>query len=193
MDEDPLGFVATLDAAKRGDEAAFARLFRATQPALLRYLRVVAGSRCEDLAGDTWVQVVRGLGGFTAEEPAAFRGWVLTIARHRWLDDQRARARRPEIVVDAVPDRGDGGGMADATLDLLTTEAAVALIAQLPREQAEVVFLRYVADLDVAETAELTGKTVGSVRVVAHRGLKRLRTLLSQQHNLRQGVTPEAT
>src|SRR4051812_34815124 len=93
---DSAEFTAVLAAAKRGDEAAFTALFRSTQPAVLRYLRSLSGGRGDDLAGDTWVQVVRGLATFDATEPAGFRAWVLSIARHRWLDDQRARARRPE-------------------------------------------------------------------------------------------------
>lgn len=179
-------FVETLAAAQRGDESAFAQLFRAAQPAVLRYLRVVAGQRAEDIAGDTWVQVVRGLGGFSADEPAAFRAWVLSIARHRWLDDQRARARRPEDVVAEVPEQGARGDVADSAVDIVTTEAAVALIARLPRDQAEVVFLRYVADLDVSATATTTGKSAGAVRVLAHRGLRRLRELLDATADVSQ-------
>ncbi len=175
---DDSAFPQTLLAAQNGDERAFADLFRSTQPAVLRYLRVVSQGRHEDLAGDTWVQVVRGLSSFSGDQPAAFRAWVLSIARHRWLDDQRSRARRPEEPVPEVPDQTGRSDVADSVIDVVTTEEAVALIATLPRDQAEVVFLRFVADLDVATTAEMTGKAPGTVRVLAHRGLKKLRQIL---------------
>ena len=55
-------FRDSLAAAKNGDETAFTVLFRYAQPAVLRYLRVIGRDRAEDLAGETWVQVVRGLG-----------------------------------------------------------------------------------------------------------------------------------
>lgn len=171
-------FAETLRAAQQGDEAAFTVLFRATQPAVLRYLRVVAGSRGEDLAGETWLQVVRGLRGFSADEPAAFRGWVLSIARHRWLDEQRARARRPEELHADLPDQRATDDVAATAIDMISTEAAVALIRSLPPDQAEVVFLRFVADMDVATTADMTGRSPGNVRVLAHRGLRRLRDSL---------------
>jgi RNA polymerase sigma-70 factor (ECF subfamily) len=62
--------------------------------------------------------------------------------------------------------------------ELFSTEAALTLIRTLPRDQAEAVLLRHVAGLDVARTAEVLGKRPGAVRVAAHRGLRRLATLL---------------
>jgi RNA polymerase sigma-70 factor (ECF subfamily) len=171
-------FAETLAAAQSGDDVAFTVLFRDVQPSVLRYLRVVAGDRADDLAGDTWVQVVRGLAGFVADEPAAFRGWVLSIARHRWLDEQRARSRRPETPVANIPDRPGAADVPAAVDELMSTESALALIAQLPPDQAEVIMLRVVAGLDVARTAELLNKQPGAVRVLAHRGLRRLERLL---------------
>lgn len=172
-------FRDSLRAAKAGDEAAFTVLFRFAQPALLRYLRVISGGRAEDLAGETWVAVVRGLGSFQAEEPQAFRAWVLSIARHRWLDDQRARGRRPEIVAQDLPDRPGREDVTAAVDEMMSTESALALIARLPPDQAEVITLRYIADLDVAATAATLGKEPGAIRVLAHRGLRRLEKLLN--------------
>jgi len=56
-------FPGLLAAAQGGDEQAFAVLWRDLQPALLRYFRVAAPEAAEDLAADTWVSVIRGLGG----------------------------------------------------------------------------------------------------------------------------------
>jgi len=51
----------------------------------------------------------------------------------------------------------------------LSTRAALAVIAQLPHDQAEVVLLRVVAGLGVEQVARLPGKRPGAVRVLAHR------------------------
>ena len=172
-------FPQTLAAAQHGDEAAFTELFRSVQPALLRYLRVVAQGDADDLAADTWVQVVRGLGSFSADEPAAFRAWVLSIGRHRWLDHLRSRRRRHETAMAFVPEQAAPADPMEFVYELMSTESALELIRTLPRDQAEVVMLRYVADLDVTRTAELLGKKPGTVRVLAHRGLYRLRDALN--------------
>ena len=63
---------------------------------------------------------------------------------------------------------------ADTVEVLFTTERALALIGALPRAQAEVVLLRYVVGFDVAETARILGQRPGTVRVTAHRALRKL-------------------
>jgi len=88
------GFPALMAAAQGGSEAAFAALWRDANPALLRYLRVSALDAAEDVAAETWVQVVRGLPGFRGDEQA-WRAWLFTTARRRALDEARRRARHP--------------------------------------------------------------------------------------------------
>jgi len=47
-------FAGLLAAAQGGGEAAFSRLWRNANPALLRYLRVIAPGAEEDIAAETW-------------------------------------------------------------------------------------------------------------------------------------------
>ncbi len=172
-------FEAILAAAKHGDERAFAVLYRDLQPPLLRYLRVIAPEACEDLAAETWLEVARGLDRFEGGE-AGFRSWVFTVARHRMVDLRRREARQPVVPVppEAFPDRSDTGDAADAALTAISTRAALALIGSLPPDQAEVVALRIVGGLDVAQVAAIVAKRPGTVRVLSHRGLRRLAELL---------------
>lgn len=169
-----------LRAATRGDEAAFARLFRALQPLVLRYLSALARDAAEDLAAETWVQVVRGLREFRGDE-AGFRAWVFTIAHHRYVDHVRRAARQP-VLTDELPDDQLAAPVRveDEVEHLLSTERALALLGRLPVEQAQVLLLRVVAGLDVARTAEVLGRRPGTVRVLAHRGLRRLAQLLDE-------------
>ena len=121
-------FEVTLASARTGDEAAFTRVFRDVQPALLRYLRVIVTDP-EDVAGETWVQVVTGLRRFRGEEQD-FRAWLFTIARNRAADAGRSRHRRPAVPLDmtdaaqqlTTPDT------ADQALEAVSTQAAMDLI-----------------------------------------------------------------
>jgi RNA polymerase sigma-70 factor (ECF subfamily) len=167
----------TVAAAKRGDEDAFRSLFRAVQPGLLRYLAATTGTgAAEDVAADTWVDVARGLPEFRGDD-ADFAAWVATIARRRRIDHLRAGGRDRSIAM-GLPDRAAPEDVADQVEQVVSTERALALIGALPPTQAEVVLLRVVVGLDVARVAEVTGLTPGNVRVLQHRGLRRLRTLL---------------
>lgn len=169
-----LNFQGTLLAAQHGNDEAFARLWREYQPGLLRYLTVKSASDAEDLAADIWVNVVRALPSFVGTE-SGFRSWLFTTARNRLTDWYRGTDRRPEPiqteVLACIPSRGSVEGEVSDRTD---TDAAVALIATLPPDQAEAVMLRVVAGLDVAHVAEIMGRTPGSVRVLCHRGLKHL-------------------
>lgn len=171
-----------LAAAKAGDETSFVELFRSVQPALLRYLTTLGGGLAEDVAGETWLSVVRGLNRFAGDE-AGWRSWVFTIAHARLCDAQR-RAPRVPVPVDAremLESRPDRVDVAAHVEEIFSTEAALALVGRLPPDQAEVVLLRHVAGLDVARTARVLGKRPGAVRVAAHRGLRRLSEMLAAQ------------
>lgn len=161
-------FADALTAAKCGDEGAFVQIFRSVQPQLLRLLRALARDLAEDLASETWLQVVRGLAGFEGDEPS-FRAWVFSIARARRIDRLCADGRRPSVVdIDSL-DRADLPGHADvaeAVERRTSTQEALRLIATLPGDQAEVILLRVVAGLDVAHTARVVGRHPGTVRVL---------------------------
>jgi len=59
-----------------------------------------------------------------------------------------------------------------------STEAALAAISRLAPDQAEIVALRVIAGLEVATVAEITGHKPGTVRVIAHRAVKRLASMI---------------
>jgi RNA polymerase sigma-70 factor, ECF subfamily len=174
-------FHSVLAAAQEGSQAAFSRLWRDGNPALLRYLRVVAPYAAEDVAAETWLQVVRGLAGFRGDEQG-WRAWLFTTARRRALDEARRRSRRPEKALEetlpgqcpAAPDA------ADLALERIDTQSALALVARLPAHQAEVILLRVVAGLDNQMVARLLGRSPGAVRVAAHRGLRRMAEILAE-------------
>ncbi|HVU74541.1 MAG TPA: sigma-70 family RNA polymerase sigma factor [Mycobacteriales bacterium] len=167
-------------AAAAGDERAFTTLYRAVQPPLLRYLRVVEGAAAEDIAAEAWLEVARRISSFSGDE-AGFRAWIFTIARSKAVDRIRREARRPVEHIEDMPglDPSCPDDVAERVVSVLTTHDALRLIATLPPDQAEVVTLRVIADLDVSTVAAMTGKSPGAVRVAQHRGLRRLAAMLS--------------
>jgi RNA polymerase sigma-70 factor (ECF subfamily) len=179
---EPAALDSAIARAQAGDEAAFRVLYRDTQPRVLRYLQAFVGADAEDVASETWLQVARDLPGFRGDGDG-FRGWVATVARHRATDHLRRARRRPSPATVTVADLETWAASDDTAgqaLELMATEAAVALISQLPRDQAEVVLLRVVMGLDTASTARVLGKRPGAVRTASYRGLRRLSGWLEQ-------------
>jgi RNA polymerase sigma-70 factor (ECF subfamily) len=171
-------FESVLVTAREGDGEAFGTLWRDLNPVVMRYLRLTAPEAAEDLASEIWLEVVRAFGRFAGDE-GEFRAWVFTIARNRMLDWRRRMARRPAALIapEELPEQVAPDDPAATAVESDATRRALALIAQLPAGQAEVVMLRVVAGLDVARVAQIVGKRPGTVRVISHRGLRRLAEL----------------
>jgi RNA polymerase sigma-70 factor (ECF subfamily) len=184
-------FGRVLAEAQAGCDDQFAVLWRDANPALLRYLRVLAPEHAEDIAAETWVQVVRGLPRFAGDE-SAWRAWLFTTARRRLLDHVRFGKRHPAEPLDGVSpsDLPRTQDSAQVAMDNLATQSAIALLSRLPEQQAEVIMLRVLVGLDTDSVARVLETSPGNVRVIAHRGLKKLEALLAQAGaTVRAGVT----
>jgi len=146
-------------------------------PAVRGYFRGRGAHDADDLTGDVFVSVTRGLGSFRGDA-TALRRWVFTIAHNRLVDEYRRSARDPHIWTAEVPDAPH--------VDLIGSDAPVgddvllSVLAMLGDDQREVVVLRFVADLSVKDVARIVGKQVGAVKMLQARGLERLNELLQE-------------
>lgn len=166
-----------------GDEAAFREVYRATHPPLLRYLTVLVGvDDADDVASETWSQAFRDLGRFSGGADG-FRGWLTTIGRHRALDHlrRRQRARETGAGLDDVLDRPSDADVEQMVLDASATDEALAMVADLPADQAEAIMLRTVLGFDAPTAARILGKRPGAVRSATHRGLRALERRLNKK------------
>ena len=162
---------ALVGAARRGDQAAFGRLYQ-------RFGRMVHGillahgprEEAEDLVQEVFLRAWTQLR--TLHEPAAFGGWLARMARNRATD--ALRARRTMTPIDS--------GLAAAESPHAETIAVVNLVRALPEAYRETLVLRLVEGLSGPEIAELTGLTPGSVRVNLHRGMAMLRERMGAIH-----------
>ena len=114
--------------ASTGDEAGFLELWRALQPRLLRFLRVLGCDDPDDVASETWLQVVRDLRKFSGGEDD-FRRWLFTIGRHRVIDAARAKSRRPSVpMITGLDILADHQLVEDQVLEGMSVQGAVALL-----------------------------------------------------------------
>jgi RNA polymerase sigma-70 factor (ECF subfamily) len=170
----------------RGDQAALAVLYRELNPRLLRYLRHHAGPVAEDLASDVWLGLAPQLAGYegTFEQ---LRALMFAIARRRVVDQYRRQGRAPATApFEEAFDLADAADPETDAIEHLTAQGAVErLVRRLPADQAEIVLLRVLGDLDVDQVAAILGKSQGAVRIAQHRALERLQQVFAQK-----AVTP---
>jgi len=148
-------------------------------PALYRTALLLTGNtaEAEDLAQQTLVKVYAGWSKVrSADSPDAY---VRRMLVNELTTDRRRGARRALVAVPAAPEAAPAGIDPGERLDLWRQ------VVQLPPRQRAVLVLRFYEDLTEAETAQVLGVALGTVKSQAHDALRTLRTRLGQQE-----VTP---
>jgi RNA polymerase sigma-70 factor (ECF subfamily) len=174
----PIGvrFDQVVAAAKAGGDWAWRELYRGYAPAVDRFLRARGVPDAEDLVGETFLRVVRHLDRFSGDE-GDFRAWVFAIARNLVVDAARRNTRRPAEatptgVLQSLAPAGDAEHEAMGTLG---TAEAIRILSELTDDQRDVLLLRIIGDLSIAQVAEILGRREGAVKMLQARGLATLR------------------
>lgn len=169
-------------AASVGAPWAFEQLWQELAPVVAGYLRVQGAAEPDDLTSDVFLNVFRHLAAFRGGE-VEFRSWVFTIAHHRLVDERRRCSRRPPQaeMSDPALSQVSGGDVEVDALRRLSEERVRRLCAALAPDQRDVLLLRMVADMNLEQTAQALGKSIGSVKALQHRALAALRRQLDQQ------------
>ncbi len=170
--------------AQEGSAHAFALLYDRYVDSIFAYVYHRVGHRqtAEDLVGDVFLRALRRISTFKWQG-VDFGAWLMTIARNRVHDHFKSARFRLESTVDVVFDT-------PATISKDNPEQAVisgdvarqvhAAIRELKGEQAEVLYLRFIRHLNVAETGAVMGKTEGAIKALQYRALKSLAKLMPE-------------
>lgn len=148
------------------------RLFELYGKSVYQFLRFSLGdaSEAEDILQDVFLDVLSAWPRYDGR--SGEKAWLWGIARHRLVGAYRRR--RLHRTLPMTQDPAVIVGPADIT-DRLELEEAM---ARLSVAQRQVVTLRSIQDLSVAETATLLGWSQAKVRVTFHRALRRLARVL---------------
>ena len=166
-----------------GDEEAFRAFVEANAALVFRTCYRVLGhlQDAEDAAQETFVIAYRALGTYRGE--GTLRAWLAQIAVRQAL--RRRDQRRTATPIDSLAAvLQDEAGQADPVAIAVDSEPRRRIrdsIAALPPSHREVVALKYLAELSLAEIASLTRRPLGTVKTHLHRGLQELRRSLREE------------
>ena len=168
-------------AARDGQGWALSELYRSLFPRILQYLEAVEPAEAEDIACDTWLDVVEGLERFQGDE-AGLRALSFTVARRRLQDLRRRRALGRAGTSGSRSQAWPANGHEEAVVSGDGTDPAIGLItSSLTPEEADVVLLRVIGDLDVDAVAGIVGSGPSNVRLLQHRAVRRLARVLETE------------
>lgn len=187
----------SIDRLKAGDEAVFGMLYTRHTPSMIRVAATIVNSRAtaEEVSQETWLAVLKNIGGF--EGRSSLAGWIFTIL----INKARTRARRDGRSV-SFDEGGEENNLSAAfdghgrwkempeLWDEITPERIVAgrrlaehmrdAIDALPPAQRAVIVLRVQQGLEPSEVCEALGLSDGNMRVLLHRARLSLRAKLTE-------------
>lgn len=174
------------------DPDAVALAYEALADPLFRYLLSRCGdvTLAEDLVEATFLELVEAAPRITGGT-SGLRAWLFRAARNNLIDHSRKARRRGDTTLDDRRDltRASTEAGPEALAVAAETAATVrAALTDLSPDQQEVLALRFAAGLTGPEIAAITGRTVGSVKALQHRGLRSLKRALDARGEV-EGLT----
>jgi len=160
----------------RGDPDAFEEIYRRHNRRVLMQARHLCASPelAEEVTQETFLALWRGAHLYRPDR-GSLTSWLSAMVRNRAIDGWRRSACRPTEV--AVSEAGSAQLEAQPGTDGAGLErvAILALIAELPADQREVVFLAFFGDMTHSEIAIRTEEPLGTVKSRIRLGLTKLR------------------
>lgn len=161
-----------VEAAGRGDPAAFESLVRETHRAVYGLVFRLVGNHDDaaDVMQDVYLRVWRSLKTYRGD--AAFSTWLYRVAANAAFSHLKRRGREAEPVDPqdlAATQRSVAGPSEDAP-----SEAIERAVARLPVPMRTVVVMKDVYGFSIAEIAKQVGATEGAVKVRLFRARRRL-------------------
>jgi RNA polymerase sigma-70 factor (ECF subfamily) len=173
---------ALMASAQDGDHTAYGELLSDLFPVLRRFVlrRWPNAHDTEDVVQEILVSIHTVRQTYDRRRP--FTPWLMTIAARRVADAARSRYARGanETTVDVLPETflGDGAKSQQEASD--DREAIRRAMALLPDGQRRAIELIKIQGLSLEEAAQITGKSVGALKVGIHRAIKAMRQALER-------------
>ena len=162
--------------AKALDDGAWETLFHDHYDQIRTYLRYRIGdaSAAEDLASQAFLEAVAGIGRFEYRG-VPIRAWLFRIARNISNDYVRRERNRPGVALTPQEAPSPTRGLEHD----LEVQQLTAALEHVTDEQRQVLVLRFLLDLSVAETSRVMAKSQGAIKTLQHRALAAARRALS--------------
>ena len=166
--------------AQKGDVEAFGELYENFRVSIYRYMfyRTSDTQTADDLTSEVFLRMIRNLAGYQVQE-ATFQAWLFQIAHNLLTDHYRKMSVRNHVSLEEQGmsvQEADSSTAAERSLNSVTLRQA---LNRLTSEQRDVIVLRFVAGMPIAEVAQALNKSEDAIKGLQRRGLAELRQVLS--------------
>ncbi len=169
-----------LQKAQSGDQDAFGRIYDHFADKIYRFIYFRVGHKevAEDVLSDTFVKSWEKINQINS--PGALSGWLYQIAKNSIIDYYRLK--KELIALSEVEEfLVDEASSVDSVNLSFQQNKILNVLNQLPQDQQQIIKYRFFEDLSNEEISYIMGKTEGSVRVLQHRAIAKLKELLKNK------------
>lgn len=169
--------------AQSGSPEAVGTLYTCFSQRVYRFLYFRTGDAqiAEDLTGEVFLKMVQALPDYHLEG-IPFQAWLFQIARNLAIDYFRRVHSHPVVEIDE--DLDWEAGDLDRTIDYhFSCEELARGLAALDENHRDVLVLRFIEEMPIAETAQTLQKSIDAVKALQRRGLKALRGIIQNGEN----------
>jgi RNA polymerase sigma-70 factor (ECF subfamily) len=162
-------------------DTGFIRLFETYRHVVFSVVLRICGrwADAEDLTAEAFLRAYRALSTYRGGRLRSLnpKAWLLTIALNVCRNDDRTAGRHRYTPLadqaDVLPDVHQN--VEEVVTNRETGAELATLLATLPADQRAAIVLRHIADLPIAEIAEILGRPENTIKSDIKRGLTRLR------------------
>ncbi len=171
--------VSLVQKAVGGDFEAFGELYSIYLDRIYRYVlyQVRDKMMAEDLTEEVFYKAWKAIKSCKGREHT-FSAWLNRIAHNHVIDGFRSGRNRLSIEMVTLAEVKDPSLEVEGKLD---REELLKIITWLPKNQQQVIILKFLEGLDNQEIGQVMGKSQGAVRVLQMRGLATLRQTMSRE------------
>ncbi|MCD6442248.1 RNA polymerase sigma factor [bacterium] len=165
---------------KKGDEQAFAHFYNTYKAKIYGfiYFKVSDEEKACDLTDEAFTRAFRYLKDDEAHEIENFQALLYKTARNLVIDFYRAR--KQNVSLDAISEIASKEDVSKKIDDKLDIEKVAKAVKQLPEDYREIIILRFIDGLSFNKISHSTGKSLGSCRMLAHRGIKKVKEIINE-------------
>ena len=166
--------------AQNCDREAFGELYERYAPRVFRYLYSHLDNRldAEDLTEEIFLRVWKTLGNYQ-QQGVPFLAFLFRVARNALIDHYRRSAKsEQEASIEDLHLRDHEPEPVDVVTNTLEHQQLRHVMQQLREDYRTVLALRFLSELSPEETARAMGRSAGAVRVLQHRALAALRSMM---------------
>ena len=164
---------------------AFDGLYMLYADRVFRFLLVRLGDvdRAEDVTAQVFLRLIEKIDKFRIapkDNVAIFSAWLYRMAYNKMVDMLRRHRPAQHIAIEHAEHIVDHQSIIEQVEEQLDFEQILNKLPLLNDQQRQVILLRFVEGLSIAETAQIMQKSEGAIKALQHRSLESLRRYLQK-------------